>query len=195
MDFEQSECIQKILNGDQLAIEQLVTHHHACLYRLATAIVGNANADEVVQEAWISAIGAIADFKGRSSIKSWLSRIVINKAKTLLRAQNRSPEQSMVDQQAFQFKQDGHWQVPPCLWDLAGPEQLYENQQLFQRVKRTIEALPESQQLVIIMHDIDTQPMKEICNILQITASNARVLLHRARNTLYLAIDQYNKGK
>lgn len=190
---EEQALLKRLRRGEQQAFEEIVAAYHNIMISVARAIVGEAFAEEVVQDAWISAIKALATFEGRSSLKTWLLQIVSNGAKSRVRRENR---QSSLDEgwqsvPADKFDHRGHRLDDVSAWDHATPEALLANEQLQTIVENTFQQLPALQRAVVTMYDMEGIKMDEMCNILDITASNARVLLHRARTTLHHSIEKY----
>jgi len=185
--------IIKLIDGDQAAFEFVVSEHHNIMLSIARAIVGEAFADEVVQEAWISAIKALPKFEGRSKLKTWLLHIVSNGAKSRVRRENRmiSLDEGWESVASDKFDQTGHRLDNVYPWEEATPEALLANEQLQAVIEETFQQLPAHQRAVLTMYDMEGIKMDEICNILDISASNVRVLLHRARTTLHHSIEKY----
>ncbi len=185
--------LQRLLDDEQLAYEQLVNQYHHLMLSVARAIVGEAFAEEVVQEAWISAIKALPKFEGRASLKTWLLQIVSNGAKSRIRRENRtvSLDDGWQAVPSEQFDHTGHRIDDVLPWEEATPENLLENEQLQAIIENTFQSLPALQRATLTLYDLEGIKMKEVCNILDISASNARVLLHRARTTIHHAIDRY----
>ena len=184
--------------GDQQAFSELVRKYHSQLQIVARAIIGPSLAEEVVQEAWVSAYKAIYKFEGRSSLKTWLYTIVSNGAKTRLRKESRQVRFRDDDEQESylsgeRFASDGHWSNPPVNWDMDTPEQLLQEEQLQACIEKTLLLLPPQQKAAFTLRDIEQQPLGEICNILDTSNSNIRVLLHRARLKLMQVIDRYRE--
>jgi len=160
---------------------------------VARAIVGEAFADEVVQDAWISAIKALPKFEGRSSLKTWLLHIVSNGAKSRVRRENRmiSLDDGWQSVSSDKFDNTGHRIDEILPWEEATPEALLANEQLQAAIEETFQKLPSLQRAALTMYDMEGLKMEEVCNILDISASNARVLLHRARTCLHQCIDKF----
>ena len=192
---DDANLIPRLLDGEQEAYKIVVAAYHKNLLQVATSIVGMSVAEEVVQDAWIAAFKALPKFERRSSLKTWLIRIVSNCAKTRLRQENRSinfTEFSGGDESPLDpayFNQRGHWQRDVNFWDETTPEALLENDQLRRCIDKAISELPVNQRSVMTLRDMQTLEMEDICKILDITESNARVLLHRARNYVRESID------
>lgn len=190
----------KLKSGDQALFSQLVRDHHHALVALAVPIVGRSEAEEVVQNAWLKAYGAISGFEGRSRLRTWLSRIVINEAKMQLRSRKR--ESLFADMElatneddalADRFGEKGQWQRPPLNWHMDTPDALLMSTDLEECLKRLLAEIPANQRAMLEMRDSGEIPFEEICNELSISASNARVLLHRARTQLFRLVDHYQE--
>jgi RNA polymerase sigma-70 factor (ECF subfamily) len=198
--FDTPEFIDRLRRGEEGAYRRLVRRFHAPLVAVASGIIGSrAQAEEVVQDAWLAVHGAIARFEGRSSLASWLYTIVLNRARTRIVRESRTValpaildgsqgEEAAVP--ATAFRPDGHWAEAPRLWDMLDPERVVGGRQLWEHVQEAIEALPAGQRAVLVLRDIEGTPGEEICALLQITPENQRVLLHRARARIRAAIDR-----
>ncbi len=182
---------------DEACFNQLVKAYYGIMLHVARGLVGEAIADEVVQEAWVSVYRALPGFEGRSSLKTWILRITANEAKTRLRKESRTcsldamggAEMTLADR----FDNSGHWSKPPSAWHEEGPDALLINHEMGDCISLTYENLPELQQSVFTLKDIEGSSFDEICNILDLTASNARVLLHRARTRLFVKIESFQE--
>lgn len=163
---------------------------------IARAIIGEAFADEVVQEAWVSAIKGLPRFKGQSSLKTWLLQITSNGAKTRLRRERRkfSLDDGWQAESDDKFDQRGHRIDDVLPWHIDSPDAMVEHEQLQAVIETTYQQLPSTQRAILSMYDMEGLEMKEICNILDISASNARVLLHRARTALHHSIEKYQES-
>jgi len=194
---DEQVLIKKLIEGDQLAFEYIVSEYHNLMLSIARAIVGEAFADEVVQEAWISAIKALAKFEGRSKLKTWLLHIVSNGAKSRVRRENRmvSLDEGWESVPSDKFDHTGHRLDNVYPWEEATPEALVANEQLQSIIEETFQQLPALQRAALTMYDMEGIKMEEICNILDVSASNVRVLLHRARTTLHHSIEKYQDNK
>ncbi len=156
------------------------------MVRLARGYVrSNAVAEEVAQEAWLALLRGLDGFEGRSSLRTWLLRIVVNRAiSTGIRESVHLP----VGDDGFQaddgrFSQDGRWVTPPVHWADEALNRLV-SLQLAARVREFIDELPEAQQAVVTLRDVEGLPSGQVCTILGISEANQRVLLHRARTRL-----------
>lgn len=162
---------------------------------MVTALVGPDEAEACVQEAWLKAYRQIDSFEGRSELSTWLAAIALNEAKGKIRYDHlRKASLQVPFEPELPFKTDGHWQTPPALWDEATPEALLGNETLLEIIQSQLEQLPELQKIVLIMHDMEGIPQEALCNILELNASNFRVLLHRARRKILNAVEAYQRG-
>ncbi len=188
--------IEKLLAGDHKAFESTFNQYYSLMYSVAQSIAGSSIADEVIQEAWMSALRALPKFEGRSSLKSWLMRIVANEAKTRRRKESRSVSlESMQDSWATdpRFDENSHWVNPSSSWHGDTPEDLLLAKELEECLKINMLRLPENQRMALQMRDAGGLSMDELCNILDVTPSNIRVLLHRARDKVLQVIDRFQK--
>ena len=194
------DALARLNRGDQALFSGLVRDHHRALTALVTPIVGVSEAEEVVQNAWLKAYKAIAAFEGKANIRTWLSRIAINEAKMQLRTRKREvlfadtagddeADHALVDR----FRGDGHWQHAPVYWHSDTPDALLMEADLEKCLARLLADMPKNQRAMLEMRDTCELPFDEICNTLSISASNARVLLHRARAHLFKLVDHYQE--
>lgn len=195
---EEHQLLDSILAGDDSAYITLVERYHSLMVAVAGAIVGDTHAEDVAQDAWISAHRALAGFERRSRVKTWLLRIVSNEA--LTRAKREARQVSLNEPDSLpdylspeRFRPNGHWQVAPAVWHSETPETLLEETQLHSCLTHHINNLPKKQQLAFRLRDIEQQSFEDIGDILGVSYSNARVLVHRARLTLMGVIDHYQE--
>ncbi len=195
-----SDKLKQLKLGDERLFSELVRDHHHALLALATPIVGRSEAEEVVQNAWVKAYKAIMDFEGRSALRTWLSRIVINEAKMQLRSRKREllfADMGGVDENhdalADRFTENDGWKNSPFNWHVDSPDALLMSSDLERCLERLLAEIPANQRAVLEMRDSSGMPFDEICNDLSISASNARVLLHRARAELFKLVDHYQE--
>jgi RNA polymerase sigma-70 factor (ECF subfamily) len=198
--------LAKLRAGDEQSFALLIDRYHNSLLRLARIYVQNpAAAEEVVQETWLGVIQGLDRFEGRSSIKTWIFRILTNRAKTKGEREGRTipfsalqehgdPDEPAVDPARFHpaehARWPGHWAARPTNWDEL-PEERLLAAETRARILDAVETLPPSQRAVITLRDIDDWTAEEVCNILGLTETNQRVLLHRARSKVRRALEQY----
>jgi RNA polymerase sigma-70 factor (ECF subfamily) len=193
--------------GDENAFVMLVERYHMSLLRLARIYVASQSAaEDVVQDAWVGVLQGIGRFEERSSLKTWLFRIVVNRALTRATRDARSvpfstlgdPDQEgdepAVDPDRFlpadHPRWPGHWATPPRSW-IALPEERLLASEVREHLEAAVAALPRAQQVVLSLRDVGGLTSNEVCNILEITESNQRVLLHRARSKVRRALEEY----
>jgi RNA polymerase sigma-70 factor (ECF subfamily) len=198
-EFDDPAFLARLRQGDAGAYRLLIRRFHASLIGVAAGIIGSrAQAEEVVQDAWLAVYAGIGRFEGRSSLVTWLFSIVLNRARTRASREGRlvglpammdgtPPDERAVPLSAF--KPDGHWVDAPRLWDELDPERVVGGRQLWDHVQTAIERLPAGQRAVIILRDMEGRTAEEACELLAISAENQRVLLHRARGRIRQAID------
>jgi len=188
-----------VLSNQQL--RDMISQHHLHLLAVAGAIVGDAECEEIVQQAWIKAYQNWANFRHHSSERTWLTRIVINQAKMHLRSRKRDRRHVATliiaegdEPLQARFHSNGHWQQPLAQWCEAGPEQLLMRDQLADCLTRLLARLPRQQRDLLALRDHAQLGFEEICNELGLSASNARVLLHRARAQVVALVDHYEES-
>src|SRR5213078_1135922 len=186
VSLDDARLVKALRARDERAFEELMRMYNASLLRVAQIYVASrAVAEEVVQEAWLAVLNGIDRFEGRSSLKTWIFRILTNIAKTRGQREGRSlPFSALVadDEPAVdpeRFLADGQWTSPPPSW---GPEERLLGDETRAVVDAAIAELPPSQALVITMRDVEGFSAEEACNALEISETNQRVLLHRARS-------------
>jgi RNA polymerase sigma-70 factor, ECF subfamily len=189
---EEVDLIQRLRSGDPKAQTGLVRRHHAALLRQAFLVVRDqALAEDVVQDAWIAAFRGIDGFDGRSSVLTWLVRIVVNKAKSRRRLENRflpftarvRPSESWKSSSA-----DEEAELPEMGTTDLTPERLALEQEVVERFDAALKALPPSQRSVIVLRDLEGASSIETCRVLSINDLTQRVRLSRARATLRSAL-------
>ena len=191
--------IPLLLKKDEQAFAQVVNAYHGIMKHVARAIIGDSIAEEVVQEAWLAAIKALPKFERRSSLKTWVLKIVSNSAKSRLRHEARSINSedplrdALAQSDPAQFNSNGSWHSAPIAWHADTPEALLASDELRKCIDNTLSELPPVQQAVITLRDIQGLDMEIICNILDISESNSRVLLHRARAYIRNAIEKQQR--
>jgi RNA polymerase sigma-70 factor (ECF subfamily) len=189
--------------GDEGAFMTLVDRHHASLVRLARTVVSSeAIAEEVAQEAWTGLLEGLARFEGRSSLKTWLFRILINRARTRGVREARtvpfsaleSSEDAGSEPDPGAFTRRGGWASPPVRWDNDTPETLLLRAEVRACLDKAIAALPPNQRVVLTLRDVEGVDSADVCHVLEITETNQRVLLHRARGRVRAALAEYMDG-
>jgi RNA polymerase sigma-70 factor (ECF subfamily) len=208
--LDEMTLLNLLRQRDEMAFTQLVEQYHPSLVRLARLFVQDeAVAEEISQETWLAVLQGLRHFEGRSSLKTWLFTILMNKAKTRSRRENRSLVFSDLDDSSAAFeaaptvdperfkhaaagKGTDHWSTgsEPASW--AGiPEDSLLSSETLDLIHQTIDRLPPNQRSVISLHDVEELSSQEICNILEISETNQRVLLHRARAKVRQVLEDY----
>jgi RNA polymerase sigma-70 factor (ECF subfamily) len=201
---DEQDLIQHLRDGDEQAFVTLLERHHASLVRLATVYVRDrAEAEEVAQETWLGVLSGIHRFEGRSSLKTWIFHILVNRARTRAHRSGRTVSlDALEDGETWTAvgpgrfhgpdhpRWPGHWASPPVSWSEA-PEQRLLAKETLGRVRHAIEALPPMQGQVITLRDVQGWSADDVCAVLEISPENQRVLLHRARSKVRQALEQY----
>jgi len=189
--------LAQLRRQDHAAFHRLVKTNHRMLLAVARGLVGTSEAEEVVQIAWIKAFDALPRFEGRAAVRTWLARIVMNEARMQLRSRRREvfldDLDGAADPLAGRFGDDGHWTHPPAQWQDGDPLALLSADALQQCLEQLLNALPAQQRALLELRDVAGLEFEEICNTLEVSASNARVLLHRARTSLFKMVDHFQE--
>jgi RNA polymerase sigma-70 factor, ECF subfamily len=189
-DLQEGELIERLRAGDERAFVDLVDRYHASMVRVASSFVpSRAVAEEVVQDTWMGVLKGIDRFEGRSSLKTWIFRILVNRARTTGAREPRAVELDTGDGlSSDRFSPEGRWREPPAVWSddiedrLAAPE-------IAASIRTMVEQLPESQRQVVTLRDIEGLSSGDVCGMLGITEGNQRVLLHRARTRIRASLE------
>lgn len=195
----EQDLIVRLLRRDAAACSVWVREHHSRLLVVARSIIGEAQAEEVVQEAWIAAFRALPQFEGRSTLRTWLTRIVINAARGRLRVQKRMPTVSLDEDHgeglplSERFDASGHWSPALAQWEADSPEDILSREQLADCLRYYLGELPPAQQSALLLRDQSGLEFAEIAEALSTTEANVRVLLHRARLKLLAVINRYEE--
>jgi RNA polymerase sigma-70 factor (ECF subfamily) len=205
-DQEELWLLDALRQGDEAAFMRLVDRYHNRMIRLALVYVGDrAVAEEVAQDAWLGVLRGLPRYEARASLRTWIFHIVVNRAKTRAGREMRSVPFSALWEEVdadeptedrAQFlpadhpRWPGHWVSVPRSWEQVPEERLLAAETLAY-IGEAIEELPPSQRMVITLRDVEGLPSGEICNVLGISETNQRVLLHRARTHVRRALTRY----
>lgn len=191
------ELLDRLRAGDDQAFAVLVRRYQPSLLRLACSLVDNRSvAEEAVQDTWIGVVRGIEGFEGRSSVKTWLFRILVNRARSAAsrerRAEPITPEpQSGLDDR---FDRSGAWLSPPASWAEEAEDRIFA-EELARRARACLERLPAPQRQAVLLRDVEGLPPEQVCSTLGISDGNLRVLLHRGRARLRGMLDaEMGKG-
>ncbi|WP_277372589.1 RNA polymerase sigma factor [Pseudomonas sp. AA-38] len=196
--MSESDLLERLLAGEQKAYRELVARYQGAMRAVAYAIVGSRHVDEVVQDAWLAVVRNLAGFQGRASLKTWLLTITANTAKTRLKQSRRevllddlpAPHGTVGDER---FADDGHWLLAPHTWHQDSPDALLTEDELRQCLEHTLTSLSELQSSVLLLRERQGLELEAICNLLDISLSNVRVLLHRARLKVFATLEHFEE--
>ena len=209
---EDQDLVVRLRAGDDAAFRQLVADLSPVMVHVARRYVADREAaEDVVQDAWLGVVRGIARFEGRSSLRSWVFSILINRAKTRgVRDRRVVPSAGLtgepgdpgddgptVDPARFQGpdgEYPGHWTSVGAPQRSADPEVRTLSGEVLAMIERALEELPERQRLVVQLRDVLGMSSEEACATLQLTPQNQRVLLHRGRSALRAALEDYHRG-
>jgi RNA polymerase sigma-70 factor (ECF subfamily) len=203
---DETALLDGLRRGDDSAFLWLVDRYSTSMLRLALTYVRNRQiAEEVVQEAWVGVLVGLNRFEGRSTVKTWIYRILINRAKTrAVREERTVPLSSMPELdldldgpsvEPDRFFPQGHqwsggWTSLPSSWEDI-PEERLLAQETRGLLREAIDALPSQQREVITLRDVEGWQADEVCDLLEISDTNQRVLLHRARSKIRRVLERY----
>ena len=201
---DDESLVERAREGDEAAFAALVRRYSPMLMRLARMYVPtDALAEDVVQETWVAVVRGLERFEGRSSFKTWLFRILVNRAKTRGVREHRSipfasvggggaedggDEGPTVD--PSRFTSEGAWTSAPGDWH-DDPELSLESGEALRIARAAIDTLPERQKIVITLRDLEGLSSDEVRNVLDLSETNQRVLLHRARTKVRQALEDW----
>ncbi|PKF73343.1 RNA polymerase subunit sigma-24 [Pseudomonas fluvialis] len=198
MSMADQALLRRLRAGEQRAFAELVADYQGAMRAVALAIAGSRQADEAVQDAWLAVVHNLDAFEERASLKTWLLTITANSAKQRLRQQRREPllddlpaPHGSVDDE--RFSESGHWLLAPHAWHHDSPDALLTEAELRDCLEKTLDSLSELQGSVLHLREREGLDLQAICNLLQLSASNVRVLLHRARLKVYATVEHFEE--
>ena len=201
----ETELLAALRRGDEVAFHELVSTHQPSLLRLARIYApSQAVAEEIVQETWLAVLRGLDGFAGRAALRTWMARILVNIARRRSGVEARStPLSSLARAEAdgFQAAVDpsrfmtegpyaGHWASYPDDWS-GVPERVLLSQETRDVAFAAIARLPPAQRMVITLRDVQGWPPQDVCEALEISEANHRVLLHRGRAKVRQALEDY----
>jgi len=184
---DDATLVERLRAGDEAAFVELVRQYQSRMLRLAEATVGSrAVAEEVTQDTWLGVVRGVDRFEGRSSLKTWLFRILLNRARSAVGKEARAgrPEEEIEEK----FDAAGAWITPPMSWSDQADDRLVA-ERLAARVQELLPKLPESQRQVVVLRDLEGTPPPDVSALLGISDGHQRVLLHRGRSRLRGLLD------
>jgi RNA polymerase sigma-70 factor (ECF subfamily) len=205
----ETSLVNALRHGDETAFAEFVDRYHAPLKRLARSFGATESvAEEIVQETWLGALQGLDSFEERSSLKTWLFTILKNQARHRAARERRSlPFSAMaregedaagdpvIDADRFLSDEDcwpGHWATPPRPWQQ--PHRRLASMEARDQIRGAIAGLPQRQQVVVGLRDVEGLSSDEVCDLLEISEANQRVLLHRGRSTIRNVLEGYIDG-
>jgi RNA polymerase sigma-70 factor, ECF subfamily len=205
-EHDDAQLVDGLRRRDESAFVRLVACYQGSMLRLALTHAGSvAVAEEIVQDAWLGVLQGIDTFEGRSSFKTWLFRILVNRACTRAEREARSVPFSALGDAAGggepavspdrflpgdDVEWPFHWAVPPVAWG-ASPEESLLSREVLAAVDAAIAELPPAQRQVVTLRDVEGWTAEEVCNVLGVSETNQRVLLHRGRSRVRGALEEY----
>jgi len=210
LDSEESDLVERLRRGDEEAFAHIIDLYHGQLRRIARLYVDTDElAEEVLQETWIAVFKGIDRFSGKSALKTWIFSILLNRARSIGRKESRSVtfselvahatgrDEPSVDPDQFlgpdHPQWPGHWANPPQRWN-RDPEGDLMRKEVLGVVEKALDELPDSYRQIILMRDVYGFSSAEVCNTMEISETNQRVLLHRARARIRRALDMHLGG-
>jgi RNA polymerase sigma-70 factor (ECF subfamily) len=203
--------VEALRRGDEAAFVALLDRYGAALVRFANVYTtDSAGAEDAMQETWLGVLRGIHSFEGRSSLKTWIFRILVNRLRSRCQREGRlvpfsalfdadtAPAEPAVDPDRFLAadhpRWPGHWSLKPQSWG-ESPEERLLSAELHGVIERAVATLPPAQREVITLRDIEGWRAEEVCNVLELSESNQRVLLHRARSKIRHTVEDYMRAE
>jgi len=180
------DLLARVRAGDEAAFVTLVDRYHGSMLRVARNYVpSQAVAEEAVQDTWMGVVRGLDRFEGRSSFKTWLFRILINRARTAGEGEPRSQPLGDVEPavDASRFTASGAWAEPLEAWVTNADDRLVADTWT-DALRTALDRLPPRQREVVVLHDVEGLPSEDVCSLLGVSEGNQRVLLHRGRSRL-----------
>ena len=175
--------VEKMRSGDEAAFREIVRRYQDRLVRLVESTVGSrAVAQEVTQDTWLAVLRGVDRLEGRSSFKTWLFNIALNRARSAAHKEHRAgrPDETVGDER---FDKNGAWATPPEPWADRVDDRMIAHD-LADRVRALLQQLPEQQRAVITLRDVEGVSSEDVTRLLGVSEGNQRVLLHRGRAKL-----------
>lgn len=198
--------VRSLREGDESAFAKLVDALHGRLIAVARTFTASpALAEDIVQETWMAVIRGLHGFEGRSSLNTWILSILVRRARSMAAKDARrrglplEPEDPETNGGSGEWEPGGGkrglWQARPAPWGLEDPAAIFQTREAYLVIAAALEALPSNQRRVVLLRDVEDLDPAEICNMLEISETNQRVLLHRGRARVRRALDAYLQGE
>jgi len=185
----EARLLAGLRRGEDAAFEQLVRQYSGRLLATARRLLGNEHdAQDALQDAFLSACKSLSQFTGAAKLSTWLHRIVVNAALMKLRNRRRKPEES-IEELLPHFDAQGEWSGKVPTWQVSS-DVLLQRQETRVLVRRCIDRLPETYRTVLLMRDIEELDTEEVADLLGVTANAVKIRLHRARQALRTLLEQ-----
>lgn len=195
---DEHALLARLKIGDQEAFREAIVRFSPQMLGTARSIVGPAYAEDVVQDTWLVVLSKIDAFEGRAALSTWLATIVSNRAISYLRARFKEIDPMPASEEdspgSDWFDAIGSWISPPTVWSAGSPEELLSADALQDCIDKHLDLMPDQQRLVLVMRDMQQRSYTDICNELEISPSNVRVLLHRGRLRLMNMVNGFQKS-
>jgi len=201
-DLAVDSLLPRLRAGDDAAFAAIVDHLNGRLLALARTFTSSpALAEDIVQETWLGVIRGLRGFESRSTLRTWIFSILVRRARTMAAHDARQSFATAATDGAAGSAEwtpgsgkIGLWTEPPVPWGLVDPASVFQSLEALEIVRHAVDQLPERQRQVLVLRDVEDVPAKDICNILELSETNLRVLLHRGRARVREALDRYMRG-
>lgn len=197
---DEDALLAQLRAGDEVAFARLVDRLHSRLVAMARTFTSSPGlAEDIAQETWLGVIRGLRGFEGRSSLRTWIFGILVRRARTLARRESRraetAPKGSLDAEWVPGAGRVGLWIERPTSWGFEDPAVLFQMREALEVVQRALAALPPLQRQVVLLRDVEDLSSFEICNILDVSETNQRVLLHRGRARIRSALDRFVRSR
>ena len=197
----EAELLARLRAGDEAAFAALVDDLHGRLIGLAATFTSSPPlAEDIVQETWLGVIRGLRAFEGRSSLRTWIFSILVRRARTMAAREARrgvpiAGSESRNGEGFVEWSPGngrvGLWDEAPRPWALEDPAAIHQSREALDVVRSALDGLPLSQRQVVLLRDVEDVAARDVCNILDLSETNQRVLLHRGRARIRRALDRY----
>lgn len=194
----ESLLLDRLRSGEETAFAGLVDDLHGSLIAFARTFTSSpALAEDIVQETWLGVIRGLHGFDGRATLRTWIFSILVRRARTVAARDARqggrgsgAPKAPVVEWEPGRGRV-GLWEHAPVPWALEDPASIHQSGEALEVLQSAMDALPETQRQVVLLRDVEGLPAADVCNILELSETNQRVILHRGRARLRRALDRY----